>query len=118
MSRILFIYQSCPYNGARAKDGIDATLVASAFGQEVSVLFSGDAVYQLIAAQNAAQFGAKSIDKLIRSFDLYDVKKIFVEKSALRTRGVQESALSVEAIVLEQSDIQSLLHQHDIVMSF
>lgn len=118
MKQILFIFQSAPYESARSKDGIDTALVASAFGMEVSVLFSGDAVYQLIAGQNGNLFGSKSIDKLIRSFDLYDINKRFVDASALNARGLQGTAMALEFSAVGKNEIQSLLAQHDIVMSF
>ncbi|HET8704956.1 MAG TPA: sulfurtransferase complex subunit TusC [Pseudomonadales bacterium] len=118
MKKILFVFQSPPYADGRARDGIDAALVASAFGAEVSVLFCGDATYQLIGNQNATLLGGKSIEKLLRSFDLYDIHRLFVEKSALLARGLTVETATIDCAPLEPSEIRELLLQHDIVMSF
>lgn len=118
MSQLLFILQSSPYQNSKGKDGIDAALVASAFGQDVSVLFSGDGVYQLIAGQNAALFGLKSTDKLIRSFDLYDIQKVYVDRTALEIRGLDASLLAIDAELLDAAALKALIQQQDSVMSF
>jgi len=48
---ILFVMTQAPYGNSLAKESLDALLASGVFEQEVSALFTGDGVWQLIKDQ-------------------------------------------------------------------
>tara|TARA_B110000503_G_scaffold133523_1_gene211150 strand:+ start:1000 stop:1290 length:291 start_codon:yes stop_codon:yes gene_type:complete len=58
--------------------GLDAAMAAGVFGQRVSVLLRGAAVFQLQQGQHSAATD-QNVAKTIASMPLYDVESIYVD---------------------------------------
>jgi len=72
----LILIRSEPYSSTRAEAGIDAALACGAFGQAVRVIFEGDGLGVLRAAQ-VAPVGHRDLFKQVTSFPLYDIESIY-----------------------------------------
>ncbi|MGK2913256.1 MAG: DsrE family protein, partial [Porticoccaceae bacterium] len=71
--RILFMFRHAPYGSALAREGLEAALAAGAYGQQPSVLFLDDGVWQLLAGQNGRPLNAKTHQTMLSALPLYDV---------------------------------------------
>ncbi len=83
MSKPLFIQHRAPYQGYSALETLDALLVAAAFGQNPSVLFQGDGVWQLLPSQEAQLMARASVVAQLEALPLYDVDDIYVDEESL-----------------------------------
>ena len=51
MSQLTYLFRSAPHGSAAGREGVDALLAASAYCEDISVIFVGDGVYQLLNGQ-------------------------------------------------------------------
>ncbi len=114
--RFLYVFQSSPYGGFQAQEGLDALLACSIFDQSASVLFVGDGVYQLLAKQNP--IAQKSVQKQLQSLSMYDIDKIFVCEFSLNSHNLEYKDLNLTPIVVTQNEMNDLIRQQDHILSF
>lgn len=114
---LLVVINASPYRSLRARDALDLVLTAAAFEIPVSLLFCGDAVFQLIE-QNPTAIEQKKIAATLPALALYDVERIYVEQEALAERAIEPDALIMPVIPVNHSEAAKLFHQHDQILSF
>lgn len=118
MRNILLIQRHSPFNSSHGREALDLLLALAAVEHSVSVLFSGDAVYQLLASQPHPDFKLKAYPQSFKLFALYDIEQVYVCQQALQQRGISANQLSIEATILNNNDIASLLaRQHQVITS-
>ena len=111
--RVLFLITHAPHRGAVAAETLDELLIGAAFEQHVSVLFIGDGAYQLVDGGDPASSAARGY----KALPTYDVSEVFVERAALKQRGLDSRRFVIEARPLARSDIQRLVAAQDVVVS-
>lgn len=116
--RFLFVNQHPPYGTLKAKEALDALLMASAFEQTISVLFLGDGVFQLLKNQAPQSIGSKNISANISALPIYDVNAIFVDEQDLTERGLTSDNFILPVKALSSAQVAQLIQQQDIVLSF
>lgn len=116
--KILFISRQAPYGRATAKECLDAILAASAYEQDISLLFLDDGVFQLKKNQHSADSQQKNLSKILPVLAMYDIEKVYLQASALEERGLTQSDLVIEATALNTHEIQQLMTQQDHLLSF
>lgn len=116
--RILFVNNHAPYGSSLAKESLDALLASSAFDQDLSVLFCGDGVFQLLKQQAPEAIEQKNLSKTLPVLEMYDIDQLFVQSSALNARGLTSDDLCIDAKPLSDEQITSLTQQQDCVLSF
>lgn len=117
-SRILLVLRATPYGGIRAREGLDAALLFSAFAPQVSVLFSGDGVWQLVPGQSPQGIGVKSIAATLGAFETYDITQVFADAAALAERGIEPGTLLAGAKSLDAAGLRDLIANHDRILAF
>jgi tRNA 2-thiouridine synthesizing protein C len=110
--RILFVIAHGPHRGALPFEMLDELLVGAVFEQIVSVLFIGDGVYQLIDSGETD----RNVARGFRALPTYDVDAIFVERAALKRRGLAEDALTLPVRALTNGAMRRLIAAHDVVV--
>jgi len=88
-NKILIVNQSAPYSSGNAKESLDLALAAGTFEQDVSILFTGDACYQLLAAQKPKEIDSKNLSQMLKVLPIYGVEKIFVDEQSLLDRNIK-----------------------------
>ena len=116
--KILIIHRKAPIGTAYARDALDISLAASAFDQEVSLLFMDDGVFQLKSGQDSSQVNLKGISATLPALEMYDIKNVFVDEYSLSERGLQTADLIINPKPLSPTEVQDLLQQNDILLSF
>jgi len=115
---LLVVMRHSPYGSSLARTGIDVALAAAAFDQKVNVLFMGDGVLQLLSNQNSKALGCKNLGKIIASMPLYDIETLYVESHAIEGFGISSDLLPEQAVLLDQSELQDLMHSCKHVIGF
>jgi tRNA 2-thiouridine synthesizing protein C len=109
---ILFVVSHAPRRGALAAELLDELLIAAAFEQTVSVLFVGDGAYQLISSDDTTVGTARGY----RALPTYDVNNVFVERAALKSRGLTPERFVIAARPLARPAILRLIGAQDVVV--
>lgn len=111
----LFILQGAPYFDPLTAPAIDAAMAAGVFGQQVSVLFTGNAQLQLSDKQ-IAPTGMRNIGKSLSSLILYDVEALYVDARLWPAGSDLNPNLNLQR--LDAQAMTNLLASVDHVMSF
>lgn len=114
---ILLINRAGPFADGRAKAALDMALSAAVFEQNVLLLYTEDAVFQLLADQKADLVSRKSTAAALSALPLYGVDKVYVDQSALTERGLAGQNLSVEAEILDSNAMANLLESADVAFA-
>jgi tRNA 2-thiouridine synthesizing protein C len=118
MKKILFINRQAPYGTNCAHEALDVLLMASTFAQDIGVLFLGDGVWQLKKDQNPQEISIKNFTMTYKALSLYDIEKVYVEKTALDQRGLLKEDLLIPVELLTAEQIAELMAQQDHILSF
>lgn len=118
MKKILLVIRASPYGGIRSREALDAALLFSAFASEMSVLFSGDGVWQLVRGQQPEALGGKSVEAILGAFEAYDIHRVYADADALAERGIAATGLIAGARALDAADLRALIAVHDRVVTF
>ena len=116
-TRILYLLRQAPYQSSRAVEALESILVAGVFEQDVSVLFKDDGVWQLVANQDGARLGTRTIGKVVQALPEYDVSKLFVCDASLSQRGLIAADLVLSAAPLTITEQQALIGDQDAVLN-
>lgn len=116
--KLLFISHKTPYGSFAAKEALDATLASAAFGQDISLLFKGDGVYQLLTQQSSSLLERKSIGAILGALELYEVNKVFVCEQSLLNRGLKNIKPLIKVHPLDNLSLQVLFSEQDHILSF
>lgn len=112
---LLFVFDKPPHSSTASKEGIDALLTASAFGQNVTLLLIGDGVYQVLGNQDPSSLPAKNTASMFQAFEMYGIENIFISRDSLEEKGLSPSNLSISCDVLDDHQIAKLYTtQHQI----
>jgi len=117
--KLLFISRHAPYGSSLAKDALDAVLAASAYDQQLSLLFMDDGVFQLLKNQYTDQIAQKSFAAILPVLQLYDVNLIYVHRESLEKRQITINELVLDSVqIIDSAAVSSLLAQQDQLLSF
>ena len=111
--KLTFISRRAPYAEDYPRACLDMVMAAAVFEQDVSYLFLGDGVYQLLPEQQADAIRSKSLGAHLGALSLYGVEKLYVDGPALASRELDPEALAVPAEVLDQEALQELIADSD-----
>ncbi|EPC04460.1 hypothetical protein L861_03800 [Litchfieldella anticariensis FP35 = DSM 16096] len=115
---LLVILRHGPHGSSWLREGLDAALVAAAFGQRVSLLFLGDGVMALLGGQQVGPLGQKGTQPMLEMLGMYDIETLLVDRGALVERGIGVSDLSVTVSLVESEDIANVLAHHRQILNF
>lgn len=107
-----------PYGNTLSQEALDATLAMGLFGQEITLIFLADGVFQLLKLQDTAAIHQKTISKQITALELYDIDQVFVCSDSLAARGITTDSLCIDVTSIRASEIKRILHEQDTLLSF
>ena len=118
MSQLTYLFRSAPHGSNAGREGVDALLAASAYCEDITVLFVGDGVYQLLLGQEPKGILSKDYAPMLKLFDLYDIEQVFVCADSLTERGVAQADLVIDAEALNTEQLKAKLQQAGKLLSF
>ena len=117
--KLLFISRHAPYGSSLAKDALDAILAASAYDQQLSLLFMDDGVFQLMANQDTNEIQQKCFSAILPVLPLYEINSIYVHYESLIKRQITINELVLDGVqIIDSTAISNLLAQQDHLLSF
>lgn len=116
--QFLYLFTQPPYLGPSAKEALDMALACAAFDQQVSLVFCGRGIYQLMANQTPTGQHKKSLLGAINALPLYDVNEVFYLAEDLAALGLSPTELVGHARAIDKTLLQQKLATSDIIQSF
>ncbi|WP_391088456.1 sulfurtransferase complex subunit TusC [Vibrio sp. NH-UV-68] len=118
MSQLTYLFRTAPHSKASGREGVDALLAASAYCEDISVIFTGDGVYQLLQGQQTTAILSKDYAPMLKLFDLYDIEQVYVCQASLALRGLAQADLIIAAERLDEWQLSEQLHRAGKVLTF
>jgi tRNA 2-thiouridine synthesizing protein C len=115
---LLVILRHGPHGSSWLREGLDAALVAAAFGQRVSLLFMGEGAAALVPGQQRGPLGQKGTAATLEMLEMYDIETLLVEEQALLNLGLAADDLMLEVEVVSAGPLSDLLSAHRQVLTF
>lgn len=116
--KLLIIFKHSPYESHQSQDGLDVLLLASGFAFELSVLFLGEAVLQLLTDQKSDKIFRKNFNKMLSALSLFDIENIYVEQQTINNYRLTSEDLMLDTLLADTKKINSLIHSNDFIMNF
>jgi len=113
--RLLYLLQQSPYMNTRVFEAIDTVLVAAAFEQEVSLLFRGAGVLQLLA--NQAPTSQRSLAKILTSLETYEVNRIYADSRDFAAYNLKLTDCAIAPQLLSKREIGALINAQHLVLN-
>ena len=118
VKRFMYVNRRAPHGGIYAWESLEAVFIGAAFGQDVSVVFLDDGVFQLKTSQDPTRLGMKNFSRAYRALEMHDVEKIYVEQESLQARGLGPGDLVVPAMLVTSAELGALMAAQDVILSF
>ena len=118
MTRIAIINKTAPYATSAGQESLDLALAAANFGQDVSLFFIEDGVYQLLNQQAPEHIDQRNYSKTFAALEFYDIENIYVCAKSLHERGLSEQDLCIDVQQLDFAAITENLNHHQHCLSF
>lgn len=115
---VLVVNQKAPYGSSLAREALDVVLTCSIFDLPVTLLFTGDSIFQLIKGQSGSEVGQKSLDSMLSALPMYDVENIYVTSDDLAKHGLTPDDLVLPVKSIPSEQIAGLIKQHSTVLTF
>lgn len=113
---IALVQTKAPFDDVYARETQDLILALAAVEHCVTIIYSGDAIYQLIKGDDSAILGVKDLRARQKLYSLYDIEALYVCEESLSARGFSQQDLTIEATVLTPLELRALLSaQHHIL---
>jgi len=132
IKQFLYVNRKAPYGTVYALESLEVVLIGAAFEQDVRLMFMDDGVFQITKGQDTADIGMKNFSPTYGALGDYDVKYMYVCKQSLEERGLTvEDLLDLKwededddwaekdsIILVDRSEIKSLMSDADVILSF
>ncbi|WP_261816521.1 sulfurtransferase complex subunit TusC [Vibrio gallicus] len=105
MKKLGFIFSAAPHSTAQGREGLDAILATSALSEDISVIFVGEGVLQLLKRQQPQAILSRDYIAAFRLLELYDVEDIFICETSLSKYGVVKKDLILDGELLTPSQV-------------
>ena len=117
MKSVLVRMSKSPLNGLISGEQLETAMVAAAFEQEVSILFIGDGVFNLLPAKETNEVTGYNIEKMLLALPTFEVNDLFICERSLEQRQIGVSHLPKNAKVITFEDQRRLIKTTDVVLS-
>ncbi len=116
--QVLAICSYSPGEQVKAREALDAILATAVFDQAISIVFCGDGVWQLLAAQGDYSGSNKALSCSLDALPLYDVHAVYADALSLQERGLEQQQLLPQVEIISSDRARELLANSHRVMSF
>lgn len=115
---LLVIIRHAPYSSNLLREGLDAALVAAAFGQPVDLLFLGQGIMALVKEQGSGAPGQKASLPTMDMLEMYDIENLWTSEASLAAIGVPLAALRDNVRLLKPEAMPAFMQQYSHVLNF
>lgn len=109
MQSIAIIQTQAPFNQAKAREALDLILALAAVDYPLTVIFTGDAVYQLVPPAAGNNTPLKVFQKSFGLFAIYEIEYCLVCADSLSSRGLGQLVLPEGFTAVTKAELQASL---------
>lgn len=118
MIKIAVIMQHSPFASGVAREAQDMLFALAAVEHQLTVIYRGDALYQLLTTRSDANVGCKDFTVAQKLFGLYEIEQVLVDAAELVQYHVDPALCRVPVQQCSLSELQAHLHQQHHILRF
>ena len=111
---LLIALTQAPLASSNNQEAFDLALAAASFDQDVTLVFEGDAIYQLTMNQNPSDVGRKNLPKMMKAFPMYGIEKLYIFMAS----DTEQIEIPNNIEVLDDQSYRQLLSESDSIIRF
>ena len=118
--KIAFLFRTSPHGTSISREGLDAILAATAFGEpnDIGIFFIDDGVLNLIDNQQPEIIQQKDFIRTFKLLDLYDVEQRFICTASLQKFKLDNRELILSCEKIDRSLLLEKLNQAEKLFTF
>ncbi|MDJ0657070.1 MAG: DsrE family protein [Xanthomonadales bacterium] len=102
-----------PFVDGRARERLDLALMALALDHQVSVVFAGEGVLQLVPDRQSGPI--RDFTRAIGSLALYGARGVYASAGSLRRYGLTPDQLTVQVEVLDDEGLARMRQDQEVL---
>ncbi len=118
MKKICVIFRKSPIGNTSSREGLDFAMLSASFEQEVSIIFTDEAVLHLLPEQQPELVGSKDYLSTFKALSLYDIDTVLVCQNSAVQFGITAKDFNFEAELASEKHIQTLIQQSNEVVVY
>lgn len=111
------INTSSTFDDIKGKEALDAALILGSYEMEIGLFFIGDGVYQTLP-HDSKMIKAKDYVSTFKALEFYDIEAIYVCEESLQQRHLPSEINIPNSILCSSSQMQGLLTNFDVILTF
>ena len=116
MSRTAIVFLKGPYS-EKTGEGNDMLLAASAFDEEITAIFMGEGVKNLIEPPGKSS-SMPDLSGRFRMLELYDVGNLYASEKDLKLYGIDTSEFIIQVKAVSDDVLSSIVHSVSNILAF
>jgi tRNA 2-thiouridine synthesizing protein C len=116
MKKIAVVLTQSAFMSHVSREAQDLAMALTAVEHQVTLIYLGTAVTQLLPLSTAENFGVKDFTLGQKLFGLYDIEQVVVAEDAMLLYQLVVNDLRIDAAVLATPEISALLLQQDHIL--
>ena len=117
-NRLAIVMASPPLASFHNQEGLELAMLCASYGQQVSLFFVDDGVWQLHEPLDANQVLRKNFTKSLAALEFYDIEHLYVCEDSLAQRNMHSLVNGLEIQLLSATRLSQLLADHQQVLRF
>ena len=117
MKSVLIRMSKSPLNGLISGEQLETAMVSATFEQEVSILFVGDGIFNLLPTKKPKEVAGYNIEKMLLALPTFDVNSLFICERSLEQRQIGAFNLPTNVKLITFEDQRRLIKTTDVVLS-
>lgn len=113
----LIINHSVPFNNYNAQEMLELALALATFEENIKLLFIGEAVLQLLKAQQPELLFRKDFIVTFKALPLYDIREIYLDAASLQQYQLEPQDLIINAKIINKAKIVKLIETANLVIN-
>ncbi|MCR9258226.1 MAG: DsrE family protein [Pseudomonadaceae bacterium] len=116
MKKLMCVINQPPYANSHVLELLETAMVAAVFDMQVSLLFCGEGLWNLLQKQNADPLGQRTVSKVLLAMPDYDVSAIYVCADTLQDKQIDTDEFVLPVTFLNKAAQADLMSEQDAVM--
>ncbi len=116
--KVVVFCTKSPYGSSLARESLDYCLAAAAFDQNLEIIYTGEAVLQLLKNQNANEIQHNNLSKTLAALPIYGVDKVYVDAKSLYQYGIAENDICLPFEPLNNEQIAAMIASANLILNF
>lgn len=116
MKKIAVVFTQSAFSQSSSREAQDLAMALAAVEHQVTLIYLGAAITQLLPLTAAPNFGVKDFTAAQKLFALYDIEQVIVAADAMLLYQLTADELRIDVTELNTADISTLLLQQDHIL--